>query len=228
MIHLKKNQVLESIPFNDFVNVLRSRLRRPLPGLDMQLRMTSNARIRELMDFGSPENAVPSSVLLLLYPADGDIFTVFMQRPEYDGVHSGQISLPGGKSEVGDSDPAATALREAREEIGIDPARVELIGKLTDLYIPPSNFMVSPFVGFTDGRPEFVTDPVEVSRIVEVRVKELMDPSNIKQVTIRVRKDFELTAPAYTPGGEVIWGATAMMVSEFCAVARDAVKEFRR
>ncbi len=228
MIHLKKNQVLESVPFTDFVNVLRLRLQRPLPGLDTQLKMTSNARIRELMDFGSPENAVPSSVLLLLYPAGGEIFTVFMQRPEYDGVHSGQISLPGGKSEDGDLDPAATALREAREEIGVDPARVELIGKLTDLYIPPSNYLVSPFVGFTDFRPEFITDPVEVSRIVEVKVRELMDPLNIKELNIRVRKDFELTAPAYTPGGEIIWGATAMMVSEFCTVAREALEGLRR
>jgi 8-oxo-dGTP pyrophosphatase MutT (NUDIX family) len=183
--------------------------------------MSSNIRLREMMNFRPLDNATPSSVLLLLYPADGEISTVFIQRPEYDGIHSGQIALPGGKAEIADHDPAFTALREAREEIGIDPEKVTIIGKLTDLYIPPSNYLVSPFIAFSPERPVFTIDPEEVKKTLEVRIADLVSGQNIREERIRIREGFEITAPAYVIKGEIIWGATAMMIAEFCEILRE-------
>jgi 8-oxo-dGTP pyrophosphatase MutT (NUDIX family) len=217
MIFLKKNG-LKRMLFKDLISQLQSRLREPLPGLKAQLTMTSSTRIRELMDFSVPGDAVPSSVLLLLYPVMSDVFTVFIQRPNYEGIHSGQISLPGGKAEAGDSDPAATALREAREEIGIDPGEVTILGKLTDLYIPPSNFLVSPYIGYSASRPAFVPDPGEVVRTVEVKLADLFSDLNKKEVTLRIRGGVEITAWAYVINKDVIWGATAMIVAEFSEI----------
>ena len=228
MILLKKNQHLETLPFSELIRLLAARLRQPLPGIATQLKMSSNARYRELMNFRTPEHATPSSVLLLLYPEGGEVWIAFMQRPEYDGIHSGQISLPGGKAEPTDTDPAFTALREAHEEIGIDPEKVNLIGRLTDLYIPPSNFVVSPFVGYSEVRPDFSIDPAEVEKIVEVRLSDLASDENIREQTFRIRGDVELTAPAYVVGGEIIWGATAMMVAEFCEILKQLPDRFSR
>jgi 8-oxo-dGTP pyrophosphatase MutT (NUDIX family) len=206
--------------FDELIVKLEARLKNPLPGLPAQLKMTSNVRIRELMSFSTPEFAIPSSILLLLYPREEEAYTVFMQRPQYDGIHSGQISFPGGKAEEGDTDPSHTALREAWEEVGIEPRSVSLLGRLTDLYIPPSNFIVSPFVGYYPSSPVFITDPVEVERILEVKVSDLLLETNVKEVHILVREGFELDVPAFVIGGEVIWGATAMIVAEFCEILR--------
>lgn len=214
---------MESSLLPDLVKKLTARLSEPLPGLETQLRMTSNVRIRELMNFNTPEGATPSSVLLLLYPGEEEISTVFIRRPEYDGIHSGQISLPGGKAEDYDDSPEQTAIREAHEEIGVDPAEVMVIGKLTDLYIPPSNFLVSPFVGYSTSRPVFKIDPVEVERTLEIRLSELLSQENIKEERFVVRDLFEITAPAYVIRENVIWGATAMIIAEFCEVLRQSL-----
>jgi 8-oxo-dGTP pyrophosphatase MutT (NUDIX family) len=228
VILLKKNQRLANLPFSELTRLLSARLRQPLPGLATQLKMSSNTRYRELMNFRTPEHATPSSVLLLLYPAEGNVYTVFMQRPEYDGIHSGQISLPGGKAEKTDPGPAFTALREAREEIGIDPEKVTIIGRLTDLYIPPSNYVVSPFIGYLAARPVFTIEPAEVRKIVEIRLSDLVSDENIREERFRIRDDFELTAPAYVVGGEIIWGATAMIVAEFCEIMKELLAEINR
>jgi 8-oxo-dGTP pyrophosphatase MutT (NUDIX family) len=206
--------------FDELIRKLETRLKCPLPGLPAQLSMSSNVRMRQMMNVSTPDTAIPSSVLLLLYPVKGIAYTVFMKRPQYDGIHSGQMSFPGGKAEEGDADPSETALREAREEIGIDPRQVTLLGKLTDLYIPPSNFVVSPFIGYSRPAPIFRIDPAEVERILEVSIPELLSESNVKEVHIRLREGFEIDAPAFVIGGDTIWGATAMMVAEFCEILR--------
>jgi 8-oxo-dGTP pyrophosphatase MutT (NUDIX family) len=114
--------------FKEFVFLLEKRLHKPLPGRSSQLKMSSLTRTRELMNLPTPEDATQSSVLILLYPRDERIQLVLMLRPEYPGVHSGQISLPGGKFEETDESLIYTALREAKEEIGIDPFQVQIIG----------------------------------------------------------------------------------------------------
>lgn len=194
---------------------LAVRLSEPLPGLAAQLMMTSDIRMRQLMDFSTPGEAVPSSVLILLYPDGGSASTVVIRRPEYPGVHSGQISLPGGKAEPGDRDPMHTALRETFEEIGVPEKEIRVIGKLTDLYIPPSNFLVSPFVGWIPTRPVFSIDPAEVARTVEVQLPVLLDDHCLQGYRFRIPDGREIVFPAYVIDGEFIWGATAMILSEF-------------
>ncbi len=205
---------------NSLVEKLKVRLTEPLPGLQAQLTMSSTTRIRELMRYTIPDHAVPSSVLVLLYPVENEAYTVFIRRPKYDGIHSGQISLPGGKAEENDADPAMTALREAREEIGIIPEHVTILGKLTDLYIPPSNFLVSPYIGYTQARPEFSIDLQEVEEVIEVRVDDLLSGDHLQVVDIRVRDEIQVTAPAWVIDRQIIWGATAMMLAEFCEIVR--------
>lgn len=228
MILLKKNRRLDSLQFPGLIGLLAERLKKPLPGIEAQLRMSSSIRVREMMNFLTPESATPSSVLILVYPANREILTVFIQRPEYDGIHSGQISLPGGKAETADPDAAFTALREAREEIGIDIEKVNVIGKLTDLYIPPSNYLVSPFVAYSLERPVFTIEPMEVKKIVEVRIADLVADQNIREERFRIRDTFEITAPAYVVNGEIIWGATAMMIAEFCTILKEVTSEITR
>ncbi|MFZ4523295.1 MAG: NUDIX hydrolase [Bacteroidales bacterium] len=201
--------------FTEFIVLLEQRLRGPLPGKSAQLKMSSLVRIQELMKFSQPEDAMQSSVLILLYPQQESIGLVLMLRPEYKGVHSGQISLPGGKYEDSDESLIFTALREANEEIGIDPGQVQIIGQLTDLYIPPSNFIVNPVVGYQASRPQFTADPSEVARLIEISLEELLDDSNRQMKKMKLSMGLSIKVPSYYINGDVIWGATAMILSEF-------------
>lgn len=161
------------------------------------------------------------SVLVLLYPVGGRFYLPFMQRPVYEGHHSGQISFPGGKVEPEDPDRIYTALREAHEEIGVLPSGVEVLGTLSELYIPPSNYSVVPVVGWAPVRPSFVPDPVEVADIMEVPLDELLDEMNIRQAKRLLGNGLRLETPYYYLGEREIWGATAMILSEFVTLIRE-------
>jgi len=202
--------------FNEFIQTLKQGLAQPLPGEKFQLRMTSNRRIREMMNYDHTQEPIKSSVLILLFPGKANSKPTFVVtlRPTYEGIHSGQISLPGGRYEVIDETLMQTALRETSEEIGMDPEKVTIIGQLTELYIPPSNYLVQPFVGFTNGVPIFNAEPKEVKKIIEIPVKELLNNKNLVEKVITAG-GFQFTAPAFSIDGTTIWGATAMILSEF-------------
>ena len=117
-----------------------------------------------------------SAVMVLFYLKNDKPFFVLVKRSVYDGVHSGQISLPGGQVEKSDTDYAATALRETHEEIGIDPEKVHIIGRLSAMYIPPSNFDVYPFVGYYPGVPHFKIDTVEIHQLMEIDLETFLNP----------------------------------------------------
>ena len=153
-----------------FINRLKSELLLDLPGVDAHVRLAPQIRINDLKTTQPPSHAVESAVLIILYPYNGNLYTVVILRNEYDGAHSGQISLPGGKAEKSDFDFKETALREAREEIGIIPEEMQIIGQLSLFYVRPSNFIIYPFIAYCDHRPEFHPDPVEVKRIVEIDI----------------------------------------------------------
>lgn len=194
---------------------LKKELVKPLPGTAAQMLMAPTLR-------RPPEVPLPmrdSGVLLLLYPVNGCLCTVFMKRTEYGGPHSGQISFPGGKSESGDSSLVETALRESREEIGIVSDSVQVLGKLTPLHIPISNFRILPVVGFISKKPVFTTDPKEVDHLIETSLDDLLKPEIIKK-EILTFGDLSIEVPYYDIDGHHIWGATAMMLSEFLEVVR--------
>jgi 8-oxo-dGTP pyrophosphatase MutT (NUDIX family) len=158
--------------------------------------------------------------LILFFPEKDIPNIVFIQRPEYDGVHSGQIAFPGGKAEVSDSSMQHTALRETGEEIGVNTGDIKMIGKLTKLYIPPSNFLVEPFVGYVNYKPVFVPDAKEVSEIVTVSLDELMDK---KSFQLRDIDALGLTykVPCFFVRQKIIWGATSMILNELMEVVKE-------
>ncbi len=206
------------------IQQLRERLQQPLPGRVAQERMIGRVIG---MPLKVPDNARPSAVLCMLFPVDGALNMLLMKRREDKGAHSGQVSFPGGSYEQSDADFKATALREAQEEVGILSSDVDILGALTPLYIPVSNFNVYPFVGYAGQRPIYNLSHNEVSYTIEVPIKSLFHPDRKTQV--------DVTSPAI-PGvirqvhaykledGTIIWGATAMIISELEAVFEDTTK----
>jgi 8-oxo-dGTP pyrophosphatase MutT (NUDIX family) len=174
-----------------------------------------------MMEFRQSEQAIKSSVLVLLFPGRETAQPTFVVtlRPTYEGIHSGQISLPGGRFELTDENLMQTALRETDEEIGMDPAEVTIIGQLTELYIPPSNYLVQPFVGFTSGSPVFNPQQKEVEQIIEIHVRQLLDEKNVREKEISVA-GIQFSAPSFVIDGTTIWGATAMILNEFKEILR--------
>ena len=152
--------------------------------------------------------------MMLLFPYEEQLCTLFIVRPENPGVHSGQMSFPGGKKELGES-MLATALRETEEEIGLASNQIEIIGELTEIYIPPSHFLVQPYIGVLAELPELTPNPDEVSKILIEPVSNLMTASTILKKKIFIPK-FERTleVPYFDVQGHTLWGATAMMVYE--------------
>lgn len=203
--------------FNDLIEHISKRLKEPLPGLSAQRRMASESRLKWITEGMDISKAKKSGVLILLYPDHGTPKLVLIQRPDYEGTHGGQVSLPGGKQEKSDQTLIETALRETREELGIPSSSIRIIGTLSELYIPPSNFLVHPVVGYLTEKTDFHPDPVEVKDIVEVEISSLLDPECITIREIHV-SGITLTAPCYTINGATIWGATAMILAELAEV----------
>jgi 8-oxo-dGTP pyrophosphatase MutT (NUDIX family) len=154
-----------------------------------------------------------AAVLILLYPDMGTIHTLFMQRHNYDGVHGGQISFPGGKKEPADKDVIETALREAEEETGVDKSTISVIGTLTPLFIPVSNMIVTPVIGWTKEKPAFVHQPEEVVYLIEVELMRFLDQGIIKIKPFEIRGEL-IDIRYFDYDGHVIWGATAMILNE--------------
>jgi 8-oxo-dGTP pyrophosphatase MutT (NUDIX family) len=200
--------------FNSILELLRHLLQNTLPGMEGQLPMAPLPIERERFALGEKGDTRKGAVLFLLYPEGKNCLLPFIKRPVYDGVHSGQIGLPGGKFEEGDADLQATALRETGEELGVNPNDIKVLGGLSKLYIPPSNFTVHPYLGYVNYTPEFTPDPREVDRLIVCDFKELMDQAIRKQKEIELANGQIIQAPYFDIHGEVLWGATAMMLSE--------------
>jgi 8-oxo-dGTP pyrophosphatase MutT (NUDIX family) len=197
---------------SDRISCLFDCLGRELPGEAAQGLMAPSVRPPGLAQFdGSQPRS--SGVMILLFPAPEGLSTVFILRTE-GGPHGGQISLPGGKQEQSDADLVATARRETQEEIGVDAAQVRDLGLLTPLYVPHSNYIIQPVVGYLNSTPVFVPDKQEVAGVISCTLEELFAPENRKNMVFH-RSGFDISAPYYNAGGHRIWGATAMIMSEF-------------
>ncbi|HYC28413.1 MAG TPA: CoA pyrophosphatase, partial [Chitinophagaceae bacterium] len=191
-----------------------------LPGKPGQEPMRPYLKLNKSLD--APEPFLPpkeGAVLALIYPKENFPHLALIERPVYEGIHSGQIAFPGGKVEKGETAVEA-ALREASEEVGIVDANVEIISSLSEVYVWASNFRVSPFVGFSSSRPDFVPDKHEVGEILEVPLDYFLNAGIVKEKPIPSKMGFLMNAPYYDLWGKTLWGATAMMVSELMQVVK--------
>ena len=191
---------------------LAHRLTQPLPGSAAQWRFAPTPALKGWEPDKPAETARRAAALILLYPGEhGPSFPLTMRRHDLPH-HPGQISLPGGALDPGEA-PADGAVREAHEEIGIDPADVRVLGALSPLWVIVSNFVVQPFVGVMDYRPEFRASPREVSALIETPIVAVRDPARVG-ADHRMRAGVQVTFPYFDIDGHHIWGATAMMLSE--------------
>jgi 8-oxo-dGTP pyrophosphatase MutT (NUDIX family) len=205
---------MTGLAFEEVVAAVSGGLARP-PGLEAQLRMAPQPRGGWRPGF-APEQARPAAALLLLYPVGGRPVVLLTKRSSALPNHAGQVSLPGGAVDSGETMEQA-ALREAEEEVGLDRACVRVVGRLTPLHIPVSGFVLHPTVGVADARPAMRPEPGEVERIIEAPVAQLLDPRRHRRVN-RVRDGVEFEMPYFDLDGDEVWGATAMVLSEFAAV----------
>lgn len=198
---------------------VKKEIEKGLPGFDAQKRMSPSIRTDLLGNNLPNNNTRQSAVLILLFNENNRISTLFIKRTTYNGPHSGQISFPGGKCDENDKTIQETALRETEEEIGITPSEIEILGTLTPLYIPVSNMMVHPFVGYSESKPLFQPNNQEVEYIIVTPLEDLLNPSS-KSIKVIHSHGRPITAPYYSIDEEMIWGATAMILSEFLVIAQ--------
>ena len=193
---------------------ISSALALPRPGLAAQARMAPRPRPGDLTPPPPEHPLKEAGVLILLYLKEQEFYFVLTLRTLSVATHKGQISLPGGGREAGES-LDTTARRETSEELGLAAERIELLGPpLTPLYIPVSGFWVTPYVGYWDGRPEFRPEPGEVIEPIEAPLAVLLDDSYVVEEEWELRGE-RVCVPFFNIGGHKVWGATAMMLSEF-------------
>lgn len=208
----------------DFFEKLEMRLKQPLPGLNVQKEMSAYPRGKTGIDFNFIGEPKESSVLIVLFESNGEVLFPLIQRPLYTGVHSGQFGLPGGKVEDHDKDRIDTALRETEEEIGVKADDIKVFGKLTELYVQASHYNIMPVVGYLPYKPEYIPDPKEVSRVIEGRASDLISDKNRKVKELLIRDKYKIMAPYFDIKNEIVWGATAMILSEFSTLLKEILE----
>ncbi|MBP9069323.1 MAG: CoA pyrophosphatase [Bacteroidia bacterium] len=200
----------------NLIKLLKDGLNKPLPGIEAQYEMAPLTRAKFDVKTLKPNTFKKSAVIVLLYNNHGSNYIPLIKRHEYDGKHSNQIGLPGGKFDEGDGNLVNTALRELHEEIGIKKQDVEILGALTPLYIPVSNFYVEPFVAFyKHDSLSFNIDDREVKQLIKLDTSLLKQDSLIEREGIVSGDGYKLKTPYFNVEGEIIWGATAMILNEF-------------
>lgn len=202
--------------FNTFLKSVSKIKNLELPGEASQIKMSPPYRL-ELMERNRAlmKTAKQAAVLALFYPnQDHETHLILILRKTYKGVHSAQVGFPGGKLEDYDLDLEVTALRETHEEVGVPRDAVEVLKRMTPMYIPPSNFTVHPFFGVTQQTPKFIKQDEEVEDLIEVPLSHFLDESTVFQTTVPTSYDLRVEVPAFKLNNHVVWGATAMMLSE--------------
>ncbi|MFI0491309.1 NUDIX hydrolase [Flavobacterium sp.] len=201
--------------FQDFLEYVPKLIQVELPASEAHYKMAPLERILELntieIEKKNPKNA---AVMMLFYPKNGKTHLVLIVRNSYEGVHSAQIAFPGGKYEIEDLIFENTALRETHEEIGIHPENIQIIMPFTRIYIPPSNFMVYPFLGICKEKLVFNPDVNEVAKIIELPLSVFLDDEILINTKMTTSYAKNISIPAFKIDEHIVWGATAMMLSE--------------
>lgn len=206
--------------FSEFTSKINDLKIGSLGGLEAQFLLAPKLRLQYDAQKIAANNPKRAGVLALFYPNMQQETTFLLtQRARYQGIHSAQISFPGGKLDLNDANLQETALRETHEEVGIDPKNIEIIRELTEVYIPPSNFLATPFLGFLNTKPTFKLNH-EVAQTIEVLVSDLLDEKNITSVILDTSYMKKVEVPCFKIQDFVIWGATAMMLSEIKELLR--------
>ena len=209
--------------FYDFIDKLKFQLQKPLPGEDAQLLMAPSIR-RKMSTYNFDAlNPKVSAVMALIYPNENlEPTMVLILRQSYAGVHSAQISFAGGKKDDADENIKATALRETFEEIGVEQHHINVLTELSNLYIPPSNFLVFPFLGYCNEKPAFNLDYKEVAQLIEFKALQITnDAIKSKMIIDKHPSGDNVTAPYYLINDHKVWGATAIILSEIEAIFKE-------
>lgn len=175
--------------------------------------------------YPSEKNPRKAAVMMLFYPKNNQTHLVLIVRNSYLGVHSSQIAFPGGKVELEDLSLQETALRETHEEIGVAPENIQVIKAFSEIYIPPSNFLVAPFMGIAHTELQFIQQFDEVAGIIEVSLVDFLDETNIVMKRMDTSYATDIEVPTFMINGHYVWGATAMMMSELKEVLKKVFKQ---
>ena len=210
--------------FTDFIKYIPKIEKKKLLASDAHAKMAPLERITFLNEMNyADKNPREAAVLMLFYPKNKQTHLALIVRNSYPGVHSSQIGFPGGKAEIEDVDLAATALRETHEEVGIPSHKIEVIRPFSKIYIPPSNFLVSPFLGISHEELVFIPDNNEVKQVLEFPLVTFLDEKTITRVKMTTSYAIDIDVPAFMVGKYVVWGATAMMMSELKEAIKDVL-----
>ena len=217
-------RIFYKTPMKITPEIIRRKLKtNPLPGLESHLKLAPTERISEIAGYNtSGKEAKKSAVMILLFEENKQLNVIFIRRSFYVGLHAGQIAFPGGRFEESDGHVEQTALREIEEEIGIPGNEIEILGRLTDIYVPPSNFLISIFVGFLSGKPHYNPDNREVAEIIEIPLADFFDENIIDEKDFLIPSTTHtIRAPYYKVGNIQLWGASAMVMTELIDVLKN-------
>ncbi len=210
--------------FNDFLKHLPKIEKETLLSTDAHAKMAPLERISYLKEENYiDKNPRKAAVLMLFYPKDSITHLALIVRNSYPGVHSSQIGFPGGKVEDSDIDLMETALRETHEEVGIHPEKIQIVKPFSEIYIPPSNFLVAPFMGISNEELTFIPDLDEVKRVLEFSIADFLDDKSVTKVKMSTSYATDIEVPAFMVDKYIVWGATAMMMSELKETIKSAI-----
>lgn len=210
--------------FTEFIKYIPKIVNQQLPAFTAHAKMAPLERLPTLdPEYYKANNPRMSAVMMLFYPKNDQAYLILIKRNAYPGIHSSQISFPGGKGEPEDGSLADTAVRETFEEIGVSPADIDVVMAFTEIYIPPSNFLVAPFLGLSLNEPVFKPNPDEVVELIELSLDVFLDDSIVIETEMQTSYSQKITVPAFKLDEHIVWGATAMILSELKETIKSAL-----